>query len=312
MSSYVFYEGEIKKEEDVSLSIRCKAFNYGLGCFEGIRAYWDDETNELRVFRLKEHYERLLQSCKTLYINIPYTVEELCNATIELLRKNDFKTTVYIRPVAFKGSDNISPTLLDDDNRILIYLQPLGRFATKETYDVAVTSWKRIPDNALPVRTKATGGYINSALASLEVLQNGYDEAIFLNDKGYVSEGPGENIFMVKNNKLITPPCSDDILEGITRNTVMELAKEELGMDVIERSITRSELYSADELFFSGTAMEVTPISSVDRRKIGDGKPGQTCLKVKDLFFEVTKGKIERYIDYVTPVYSLEKEEVSL
>ncbi|MGL4913818.1 MAG: branched-chain amino acid transaminase [Romboutsia sp.] len=308
MSSYVFYEGEIKKEEEVSLSIRCKAFNYGLGCFEGIRAYWDDESQELRAFRLKEHYERLLQSCKTLYINIPYTVEELCDATVELLRKNNHKTTVYIRPVAFKGSDDLSPTLLDDDNRILIYLQPLGRFATKDFYDVAVTSWKRIPDNAMPVRTKATGGYINSALASLEVLQNGYDEAIFLNDKGHVSEGPGENIFMVKNNQLITPPCSDDILEGITRNTVMELAKNELGIEVIERSITRSELYSATELFFSGTAMEVTPICSVDRRKIGDGSPGEVCSKIKDLFFDVTKGKHEKYAHYVTPIYNTVEE----
>lgn len=304
MSNYVFYEGEIKKEEEVSLSIRCKAFNYGLGCFEGIRAYWDDESQELRAFRLREHYERLLQSCKTLYINIPYTVDELCNATIDLLKKNNYKTTVYIRPVAFKGSDELSPTLLDDDNRILIYLQPLGRFATKDFYDVAVTSWKRIPDNAMPVRTKATGGYINSALASLEVLQNGFDEAIFLNDKGYVSEGPGENIFMVKNNTLITPPCSDDILEGITRNTVMELAQNELGIEVIERSITRSELYSATELFFSGTAMEVTPICSVDRRIIGDGKPGEICSKIKELFFDVTKGKYEKYAHFITPIYN--------
>ncbi|MDK2918491.1 MAG: branched-chain amino acid aminotransferase [Candidatus Petromonas sp.] len=302
-NSYVFYQGKIVKEEEVTISIRCKAFNYGLGCFEGIRAYWDDDTGQLYGFRLKEHYERLLQSCRALYIDIPYTVEELCDWTVKLLKKNDFRTTVYIRPVAYKGSDELYPTLKDDDNRLLIYCQPMGNFAGKEAFRACISSWRRISDNMIPARTKPTGGYLNSALASLEALQNGYDEAILLTDDGHVCEGPGENIFIYKNGKLITPPPSDNILEGITRNTVMTLAKEELGIEVVERSISRTELYSAKEAFFSGTAMEVTPIVEIDNRKIGDGKPGEVCRKVKELFFNITTGKNPKYAHFCTPVY---------
>jgi branched-chain amino acid aminotransferase len=301
--SYVFYQGEIVEEKEVSISIRCKAFNYGLGCFEGIRAYWDEESKQLYVFRLKEHYERLLKSCKTLNINIPYSVEELCNYTVELLRKNNFNTTTYIRPIAFKGSDNISPTLLDDDNRILIYCQPMGDFAGKEEYKVAVSSWTRSGDNMLAPRTKATGGYINSALASLEAKQNGYDEAILLTNQGYVSEGPGENIFIVKKGKLITPPVFDNILEGITRETVMLLAQEQLDMEVIERSIPRTELYAADEVFFSGTAMEVTAVVEIDNRQVGNGRRGEVCNKIRELFFGLTTSKNEAYSYFCTPVY---------
>lgn len=301
--SYVFYQGDIVEESSVSISIRSKAFNYGLGCFEGIRAYWDEEAQQLYAFRLKEHYERLLQSCKTIYIRLPYSAEDLCRWTVELLRKNNFKTTVYIRPVAYKGSEMVNPTLLDDDDRLLIYCQPLGKFAGKEELRAAVTSWSRISDNMLPPRTKATAAYLNSALASLEALQNGFDEAIFLTENGHVCEGPGENIFIVRKGKLITPPVSDNILEGITRDTVMTLAKEELGMEVVERSISRTELYAAEEAFFSGTAMEVSCIVEVDRRKIGEGRQGPVCTGLKELFFEVTKGKNPKYKNYCTPVY---------
>ena len=302
-NSYVFYDDQIMDEDNVNLSIRSKAFNYGLGCFEGIRAYFDEEDEQLYTFRLKEHYDRFLNSCKVLYINIPYNCEQLCNVTIELLKKNNFKTTTYIRPVAYKGSNGLSPSLLDEDNRLAIYCTPMGKFFGKEEMSVAVTSWQRISGNAMPARTKATAAYLNSALASLEVLQNGFDEAIFLTDKGYICEGPGENIFMVKNGKLITPPPSDDILEGITRDTVMKIAKQEFGIDTVERSISRAEIYGADEVFFSGTAMEVTPIVYIDRRVIGSGKTGQITQNIKDIYMTITKGKNPKYIDYCRPVY---------
>ena len=302
-TSYVFYQGEIVEESTVSISIRCKAFNYGLGCFEGIRAYWDEEKQELYGFRMKEHYDRLLQSCKTLHMSIPYTAEELCDFTVKLLRKNEYKTTTYIRPMVYKGADTIQPTLFDDDDRIVIYCQPMGKYMGKESLRTAISSWRRVADTMLPPRTKATAAYLNSGLASLEVLENGFDEAIFLTNTGFVCEGPGENIFIVKKGKLVTPSLSDDILEGITRETVMTLAREELGMEVVERSISRTELYSADEVFFSGTAMEVTPISEIDRRMIGDGKPGDVCKKIKDLFFGLTTGNNEKYAHYCTPVY---------
>ena len=301
--SYVFYNGDIIEEEKVSIDIRSKAFNYGLACFEGIRAYWDEENQQLSLFRVREHYERLLQSCRALYIKLPYTVDDLVNATIELLKKNNFKTTTYIRPVAYKGSTNIGPTLLDDDNRILIYCSPLGSYTGKEELSVKVTSWTRLSDNMLPPRTKATAAYLNSALASLDVKINGYDEAIFLTDTGSVCEGPGENIFIVRKGKLITPPPSDNILEGITRETVMELARDVLGMEVVERSIKRTELYACDEAFFSGTAMEITPICEIDDRPVPGGINGEVYKKIKALFDKITLGKLEGYEHYSTPVY---------
>lgn len=301
--TYVFYDGRIIPESEVHLSIRCKGFNYGLGCFEGIRAYWNGAEKQLYGFRMGEHYQRLLQSCKTLNINIPYTVDELCRFTIELLKKNNYQSTTYIRPLAFKGSDHIVPTLLDDDNRLIIYCQPLGSYAGKDELKVAFTSWERLGDNMLPPRTKPTAAYLNSGLASLEIVRRGYDEALFLTRNGHVCEGPGENVFMVRKGKLITPPPSDNILEGITRETVMLLAEKELGIEVVERSITRTELYAAEEVFFSGTAMEVTAVVEVDDRPIGTGHQGTVCGKLKELFAKITTGGLPAYADFCLPVY---------
>ncbi|MCX7951673.1 MAG: branched-chain amino acid transaminase [Clostridiales bacterium] len=304
MNDYLaFYQGEFVKEDDIKISVRSKAFNYGLGCFEGIRAYWNEEKGQLYVFRMREHYERLLQSCKALYINIPFTVDELCSATVELLKRNNFKTTVYIRPVAYKDSSKLAPTLYDDEDKIVIYCQPLNKFMDKEAFRVCVSSWRRISDNMIPARTKPTGGYLNSALASMEAVRNGYDEAIFLTDDGKVCEGPGENIFIFKNGKVVTPPASDNILEGITRDMVIRIVKDELKLPVEERSISRTELYSADEVFFSGTAMEVAPVVEVDRRTVGDGKPGEVALKIKDLLMNAACGNNPKYMHMCTPVY---------
>lgn len=302
-NSYVYYKGQIVDERNVNPGIRNKAFNYGLGCFEGIRAYWNEEANQLYVFRLYDHYKRLLNSCKVLSINIPYTCQELCDLTVELLKKNEYKTTTYIRPIAYKSSNVISPTLLDDENELAVYCQPLGRYAANPELNVAVTSWKRVNNNMLPGRTKATAAYLNSALAHLEVCQNGFDEAIFLTGEGNVCEGSGENIFMVRDGKLITPPPSDNILEGITRDTVIKMAKDDFGIDTVERSISRVELYGADELFFSGTAMEVTPIVSVDRRTIGSGKTGEISKKLMEQYMKLAAGNDPKYMKYCTPVY---------
>lgn len=301
-NSYVFYQGNIVNESEVSISIRSKAFNYGLACFEGIRAYWDEEANQLYAFRLREHYERLLQSCKALYINIPYTVEELCDATIQLLKKNQFKGTTYIRPVAYKGSDSLGPSIDDNDNRIIIYCRPLGSYTGKDELRVKTSSWTRLSNNVLPPRTKATAAYLNSALANFEAVKNGYDEALFLTSNGNICEGPGENIFMIRKGKLITPTIADDILEGITRDTVITFAKNELNIEVEERSISRAEIYAADELFFCGTAMEVTPIKEVDDRLVGDGSHEITD-KIRSYFFNATIGKNEKYAHFCTPVY---------
>lgn len=303
MDSYVVYNGKIVNESEVTISIRSKAFNYGLGCFEGIRAYWDEKSNQLYGFRLKDHYTRFLQSCKALNIKLPYTVDELCSLTVELLKKNGFKTTTYVRPIAYKGAESIGPRINDDDDRLVIYCCPMGSYSGKQELKTMVTSWGRVEDNMIPPRTKPIAAYLNSALASLEATNAGYDEAIFMTRDGHICEGPGENIFIVKKGKLITPPPEDNILEGITRETVMLLAKEELGVEVLERSVTRTELYASDEIFFSGTAMEVTPVVEVDNRTVGDGHEGEICRKIKGLFFDIATGKNKKYVHFCTPIY---------
>ncbi|MCQ2010116.1 branched-chain amino acid transaminase [Sporolactobacillus sp. STSJ-5] len=300
---YAYYQGKIVKEEDVKISVRSKAFNYGLGVFEGIRAYWDDDAQQLYGFKLKEHYERLKESAKTVNLDFDLSVDDLIKGTVELLKANNCRTTTYLRPIVYNDALDIGPTLDVKDVKVVIYTQPLNKYAGKAELSVGVTSWKRISNNQLPPRTKATAAYMNSALAALETKRAGFDEAIFLTDGDHVCEGSGENIFMFRKGKLITPPTSDNILEGITRELVMKLAKEELGLEVVERSISRSELYVADEVFFSGTAMEVTPIVEVDHRTIGTGHEGEVCKQIKQLFFSLTVGKNPKYAESCTPVY---------
>ncbi|MBB6625633.1 branched-chain amino acid transaminase [Clostridium gasigenes] len=300
---YAFYQGKIVDEKDINISVRCKGFNYGLGCFEGIRAYWNDQTEQLNVFKLKEHFERLLRSCKVLNLNIPYSSEELSDYTVELLKKNNVKYDVYVRPIVYKGAETLAPSLLDDDNRIVIYFQKIGQCLNSDKLKVGISSWTRLDDDMIPVRVKPTGGYLNSALASLEASNNGYDEAIFLTRNGNVAEGTGENIFIYKNSTLITPPVSDNILEGITRNTIMEIAEKELNIKVIQRSITRSELYEAEEAFFTGTAAEVVAIVEIDNRVIGNGKKGDVSKKLKKIFEEIIKGENKKYSKFITLVY---------
>lgn len=300
---YIYYDNKIQDENDVNIGLKSVALNYGLGCFEGIRAYYDKENDKMVGFLFKEHYQRLLNSCKVLNLKLNLTVEELCSITVELIKKNNFKCNTYIRPLAFKGSTTTLSMQLkgNDDDKFGIFLAPLNRYIEEDKLKVCVSSFRRITDNAIPTRIKSTGSYINSALATYEAAQNGYDEAIFLKEDGNVCEGPGENIFMVKNGKLITPPLNDGILEGLTRNLVIRMAKD-LGIEVCERSIARSELYSADELFFSGTAIQVNCITSVDKRPVGDGEHGEIFKKLNDLFNTVTLGKNEKYKDCCTEI----------
>ncbi|EST11739.1 branched-chain amino acid transaminase [Sporolactobacillus laevolacticus] len=301
--NYVFYQGELVKEDDVKISVRSKAFNYGLGVFEGIRAYWDDKNEQLYAFKLKDHYERLKQSAKTVNLDFDLSVEDLCKGTVELLKKNNCRQTTYLRPIVYNDSQDIGPTLDNADVKVVIYTQPLNKYAGKSELSVGVTSWRRLSDNQLPPRTKATAAYLNSALAALETKRAGFDEAIFLTDANHVCEGSGENIFLFKKGKLVTPSTSDNILEGITRELVIKLAQEELGLEVVERSVSRTELYAADEVFFSGTAMEVTPVVEVDHRTVGTGHEGEVCKKIKELFFGLTLGQNPKYVEDCTPVY---------
>lgn len=304
---YIFFNGKImdENESDAKISVRSKIVNYGMGVFEGIRAYWNEEDKELYAFKLKEHYERFLQSAKVMNIKFDYTADDLVQVTKELLKKNECKQDTYIRPIAFKNDLNVGVNISDNTyDSVVIYTAPMGKYIDVAEFRVKVSSWTRIADNMLPPRMKPCGGYINSALASYEATSMGYDEAILLNRTGNVCEGPGENVFLYKNGQLQTPPASDDILEGITRAMVMKLAKEDFGLEVVEKSIARTELYNTDELFFTGTAMELAPIVEVDDIKVGSGKTGQITDKLRTALTNVTHGRDERYMDSLTKVYN--------
>lgn len=297
-----YFEGKYVPTEEAKVSILTHAFNYGTGLFEGIRGYYSKEEDEILIFRLQEHIDRFLRNCNVLYMDLPESREDLEGICVELVKRSKFREDVYIRPVAYKSELSLGPKLKGVESSFCCWVIKLGDYIEINAgLDVAVSSWRRLSDNAIPARAKTTGSYVNSALARSEADQAGFDEAIVLREDGTVSEGSAMNIFMVLDGKLITTPATADILIGITRNTVMELARKELALEVIERPISRTELYVCDELFFTGTGAQVAPVRSVDRRLVGGGKPGPISKKLQTLYFEVVQGKVDTYRHWCTP-----------
>ena len=304
MTKHAFFEGGFVPIEGAKVSIMTHTFNYGTGCFEGIRAYWNEEEEQLFVFRMREHYERFHNSCRILQIEMPHSVQRLGELTIELLRKEGYRGDVYIRPLAYKATEGIGVRLHDLEDEFALFTVPFGRYIEKEEgANVCVSSWHRISDNAVPARAKITGAYINSAFSKTEAMLNGFDEAIVLNPNGHVSEGSAENLFIVREGKLITPPVTENILEGITRDTIMQVAREQFGLETVERPLDRTELYLAEEAFFCGTGVQVAAIANIDHRPVGAGKLGPIVEKLRDLYFDIVKGKVEEYRHWCTPVY---------
>jgi branched-chain amino acid aminotransferase len=291
----LFMNGEFIPAEHGVISVRNHAFAYGTGCFEGIRGYWSEEDQQVYLFRLREHYERLLRSCKVLHISLPYTVDQLVEISTELVRRNKQHQDIYLRPVAYKGSTAIGVRLHDIEDHFLLTAEPMGNYVEIDGLRCGVSSWRRIDDNAIPARAKICGSYVNAAFAKSEALQNGYDEAIMLTSEGHVSEGSAENIFLVDNGALITPSVSENILLGITRDTLIKIAQREFGIVTHERQIDRTELYIADEIFLCGTGAQVAPVIEVDRRLIGNGKIGAITHKLQDLYFNIVRGKHAEY-----------------
>lgn len=299
-----FINNEFVPIDEAKVSIRTNALQYGTGIFEGIRAYWNAQHKQLFVFKMAEHYERLLNNCRVLRLQVGKDVKELCDITLELVRKNEHREDTYIRPLAYISSEGLGPKLIGYETGFAIYTLPLGDYIDTSTgVKVGFSSWRRISDNTIPARCKVTGGYVNSALAKTEALEQGFDEAIFLTQDGFISEGSAMNIFLIRDGKLMTPDRSADILEGITREVLIELGREELGLEVIERSVGRSELYLADEAFLCGTGAQVSPIIEVDRRAIGDGKIGPLTAKIQELYFRVVKAEHPKYQHWCAPVY---------
>lgn len=301
---YAFFEEKIVPIDQAKIDIRTNALQYGTGVFEGIRSYWNEKTKTSYVFRMEDHYRRLIINSRIMMIEIKYSIKELCDITIELLKKEMYTEDCYIRPFAYNSGLDIGPKLIGNKQNLFIYSIPLGEYLdTSRAISVCISSWERISDNAIPPRAKISGSYVNAALQKTEALLNGFDEALVLTaDRKHVSEGSAMNIFMVKNGTLITPPVTDDILEGITRDTVIKLAREDENIKVIERSIDRTELYTSDELFFCGTGAQISPIGYVDKRPVGNGEMGPITKRLQNLYFRLVKNEVSKYSDWCQKV----------
>lgn len=302
-AKFVLLNGKIIPAEKAHVSILTHGFSYGTGCFEGIRGYWNPDTEDIYIFRLREHFERLFNSCRILNMKLAYTVDDLVTQTLDLVRRHSWQQNIYIRPMVYKADEVIGVKLHDLRDDYYIVAQPMGDYISTTGIKCGVSSWRRIDDNIIPARAKVTGGYLNSALAKTEAIFNGFDEAILLTQEGHVSEGSGENIFLVMGNELHTPSSTDNILLGITRDTIMQLASFELERKTRERSIDRTELYVADEIFLCGTGAQVAPVISVDHRPVGSGTIGPVSQCVVDLYADVVRGRRPEYFRWLTPVY---------
>lgn len=304
----IWMNGEFVDWDNAQVHVLSHALHYGSGVFEGIRAYTTPKGTA--VFRLTEHMERLIDSAKVYLMPIPYSVEQLVEATKELIRINKFDSC-YIRPIAFRGYGEmgLNPLLSPVDVSIAAWFwgSYLGDEGLKNGIRAMISSFRRIDPNSLPPASKATGQYINSILARMEAIHSNYEEAILLDSRGFVSEGTGENIFVIKNGVIHTPSTASSILEGITRDTVITMAQD-MGYEVIERDLVRSDLFLADEIFVTGTAAEITPIREVDKREIG--KPGPITMALQEKFFAVVKGEDEAYADWLEYV-SVEEKSAS-
>jgi branched-chain amino acid aminotransferase len=302
MEPIVYFNGEFRPESEATLSVRSRALNYGLGCFAGIRGYRTDDGAQVNVFRLDRHARRLELSAHILRLRLPGTREEFAKLVVELLRRNEMRADVYIRPLVFANSNELSPVLDPETSGIAIYCLPLGRYLSDAPIDVCVSSWRRVRETAIPARAKPTAAYLNSALARREATERGFAEAILLTEEGFVSEGSAEHVFIVRDGGLVSPPSTADNLDGITRQTIITLA-DELGIPFVERHIGRTELYVADEVFLCGTGAEITAVRSVDGRLVGDGKVGAVTARLSERFVAVVRGRVPRYAEWLTPVW---------
>ncbi len=300
MPSYAYFNKQFVPLDEAKIGVMTNFMHYGTGVFEGIRGNWNSEQKQLFLFRMKAHYERMFDGCQVLNIDLPYTMDELCQITIEMAAKCGFKEDIYVRPLAYNSSESLGVRLHDLDCDFLVFAFPWGPYLDTDRARCCVSSW-RFPSEV--PRAKLTGLYVTNALAKTDAIKNGFDEAIMLTPDGYVAEGSGENLFLVIGEQLVTPPGSEGILIGITRDTVMKLAKNELGIETIERHIARVELYNAEECFLTGTAAHITPVAEIDRRKVANGEIGEVTRKLQQLYNNIILNNNPKYSDWCTPVY---------
>ena len=300
LPKHVFFEGNIVPFDKARVSVATHAFNYGTAVFGGIRGYWNEDEKKLFIFRPYDHYHRLLNSGRMMNMEVPYDEESLIQLTLELVRTESWQTDIYIRPVIYKADLGIGVRLHDLKDDLTIFSLPFRQYIKNDTNaHVTISSWRRIDDNTIPARGKVSGAYANSALIKTDAARAGFDEALVLDQNGHVSEGSAMNVFMVRDGVVITPPVTDNILEGITRKTAIELVNKELGLPVLERSIDRTELFICDELFMTGSAAEIVAVTKVDYRQVGTGKMGPVTEKLREWFGNIVRGKIAKYHHWV-------------
>jgi len=304
LPKFAFFKDKIVPYSEAKVGVLTHGLNYGTGVFGGIRGYWNEDEKDIFVFRPIDHFQRFLESTRLLRMELPFTKEQITSILIELIRKEDLHEDCYIRPLAFYGDEIIGVRLHNVTPIFSIAVLPFGRYIEKEEgAHVMFSSWRRIDDNVIPARGKITGGYVNSALAKSDANLAGFDEAILLNQDGHISEGSAENIFIYRKGKIVTPPVTDNILEGITRNSMITLMRDELGLEVVERPIDRTEVYLSDEAFMVATGAQIVAITRTDHRKLGSGAMGPVTLKLRDLYFSVVRGKVPKYRQWCQSVY---------
>ena len=304
MPPFAFFKGDFVPLAEAKVGIMTHALNYGTAVFEGIRGNWNQEDRQIYLFRVKEHFERLHKSARILNMTLAYSVDELFDITLKLVEMCGFEEDIYVRPMVYQSGEVLGVRSHDVENDFFIFVAPFGPyFSGDEGIRCCISSWRRPLDTMIPPRAKVTGIYVNSAMAKTEAMLNGFDEGIMLTQDGHVCEGSGENLFVVDNGTLVTPSPADSVLLGITRSTVMEIAEKELGIPTWERQVDRSELYSASEVFLTGTAAHITPVIEIDHRSIGDGKVGPVTRQLSNTYVDIIRGKNEKYGSWCTPVY---------
>lgn len=301
---YAFFDGKIVPIAEAKVSVMTHGLNYGTGVFAGMRAYWNEDEEQLFIFRAAEHFERFIQSASLMRIEIPYSVNQLTSILTELLCTEGFRENCYIRPLAYKSTEGIGVRLHDIDDAMTMFAFPFGSYIPNEGgAHVTFSSWTRVSDNAIPPRGKVSGSYANAALIKSDALLSGYDEALVLNDQGHISEASAANVFMVRKGVVITPPIQADVLEGITRRTLIQIMREDMNLEVVERDIDRTEVFISDEVFLCGTGVQLASVTKVDHRPIGSGKMGDITRRVRDLYFDAATGRNPKYRHWLTPVY---------
>jgi branched-chain amino acid aminotransferase len=293
---HAYFQGKIVPYSEAKVGVATHALNYGTAVFGGLRGYWNEDKKKLFVFRPLEHYQRFLNSCRMMWLEIDHTPERLIDLTLELLRQDAYQENIYIRPLAYKAEEGIGVRLHDLKDDLTIFALPFGQYIKNDTAaHVTISSWRRIGDNTIPARGKISGAYASSALVKTDAARAGFDEGLVLTQDGHLVEGSAMNIFMLRDGVLVTPPVTENILEGITRRSVMELAENELGLKVVERPIDRSEIYICDEFFLTGTAAQITVVTRVDYRPVGKGVMGSVGSALRKLFDEVVHGNNPKY-----------------